>query len=85
MVGMWLAFFALLFAGRLDELWRAVTQLPILLQIVAWIVFLPWMLGAWVWTGDWPEWLRVGLVLCFAVGWTWVSVPKSVRRRALPS
>ena len=79
MVGMWLAFFWLLFAGALDGLWRTITGLPILLDIVLWIVFLPWMLATWVWTGPWPEWIRVTLVLCFAIGWTVVSIPR--RRR----
>lgn len=79
MVGMWVAFFGLLFAGRLDDLWRLVTQLPLVVEIVAWIAFFPWLLGTWVWTGSWPEALRVALVLCFAVGWTLVSIPR--RRR----
>lgn len=76
MVGMWVTFFWLLFANGLDEVWRAVTGLPILIEIVVWIVFLPWMLGTWVWTGPWPDWVRVALVLCFAIGWTLVSIPR---------
>lgn len=76
MVGMWVAFFWLLFADRLDDVWRWVTQLPVLVEIVVWIVFFPWMLGTWVWTGSWPDWLRVALVVCFVVGWTVVSIPR---------
>lgn len=74
MVGMWVAFFWLLFADRLDDVWRWVTQLPLLGEIAVWIVLFPWMLGTWVWNSSWPDWLRVGLVVCFAAGWTLVSV-----------
>jgi hypothetical protein len=76
MVGMWVAFFGLLFANRLDEVWKLVTQLPVVVEVVVWIAFLPWMLATWVWTGSWPELLRIALVLCFAIGWTLVSIPR---------
>ena len=79
MAGMWVAFFWLLFADRLDAVWGWVTQLPVLVEIVVWIVFFPWMLGTWVWTGSWPDWLRVALVVCFAVCWTVVSIPRPGR------
>ena len=28
----------------------------------------------------WAAWLRVGLVICFAVGWTLASLPRAKRR-----
>jgi hypothetical protein len=80
MAGMWLAFFWLLFADSLDQVWKAITELPILLEILVWIVFLPWVLGTWVWTAPWPEWLRITLVLCFAIGWTLISLPRGRKR-----
>jgi hypothetical protein len=80
MIGMWVVFFALLFAGRLDELWSAIRDFPLVLQIVLWVVFLPWMLGTAVWTSSWGEGPRVLLVVCFAVGWTLISIPR--RRKA---
>lgn len=79
MVVMWIGFFALLFAGQLASLWSAITALPVVVQVVAWIAFLPWMLATWVWTGTWAEWVRVALVLVFAIGWTLVSIPRSWR------
>jgi hypothetical protein len=82
MVGMWVAFFWVLLAGGLDEVWRAIAQLPVLLEVLAWIVFLPWVLGTFVWTSPWPEWLRAALVLLFAVCWIAVSVPRPRRRSA---
>ena len=77
MVGMWVAFFVLLFAGRLDGLWSAIRQLPLVVEIVLWVAFLPWMLGMAVWTSGWTDWLRVLLVLCFAFGWAIMSIPRT--------
>jgi hypothetical protein len=76
MVGMWVAFFWLLFADKLDDVWRWVTQLPVLAEIAVWIVFFPWVLGTYVWNSSWLDWLRVGLVVCFAAGWIVVSMPR---------
>ena len=79
MVGMWIVFFALLFAGRLGALWNLILHLPLLIEIVVWVVFFPWVLATAVWTSSWVDWLRIVLVLCFAVGWTIASIPR--RRR----
>jgi hypothetical protein len=79
MVGMWVAFFVLLFADHLGMLWNAILHLPLLVEIVLWVLFLPWMLGMAVWTSSWSDWLRIVLVLLFALGWTIASIPR--RRR----
>jgi len=83
MVGMWLAFFALLWADQLDEIWSWIRDLPLIAEIVLWIAFLPWMLGMAVWTSSWATWIRLVLVVLFAVGWTVVSIPRR-RRRVKP-
>lgn len=85
MVAMWLAFFVLLFAGRLDDLWHAILQLPLVVEIILWVLFLPWMLGMAVWTSTWADWLRVVLVLCFAAGWTIVSYPRAKKAGGSPA
>lgn len=82
MVGMWLVFFTLLITDQLASLWNNITQLPLFVEIAIWIGFLPWMLGSWVWLGSWPLWLRLGLVLCFAIGWSIVSIPRKRVPRA---
>jgi hypothetical protein len=79
-VGMWMAFFVLLFADQLDKIWGAVRDLPFVAEIVLWVLFLPWMLGTAVWTTSWSGWIRVALVACFAVGWTVVSIPRRTSR-----
>ena len=64
------------FADRLDEVWSAIRDLPLLVEVGVWVAFLPWMLGTAVWASSWPAVVRVLLVLCFAVGWTVVSIPR---------
>jgi hypothetical protein len=76
MVVMWVAFFVLLVADSVDEIWDAVRDLPLLVEVVAWVAFLPWMLGTAVWTSTWPAAVRALLVACFAIGWTIVSIPR---------
>lgn len=76
-VGMWVAFFVTLFAHQLDPLWSGIRQLSLLVQILLWLGFLPWMLGAAVWTSSWAGWLRVLLVIGLAVGWTLASIPRA--------
>jgi hypothetical protein len=83
MVVMWVAFFALLLADRLDDVWSWVRSLPLLVEGVLWFAFFPWLLGTAVWTSSWSDLVRVLLVCCFAAGWTLVSVPRA-RKDAAP-
>ena len=77
MIFMWAAFFVLLFADRLGELWTAIRDLPLLGEIGVWVAFLPWVLGTAVWTSSWPTAVRVVLILCFAVCWMIASIPRN--------
>jgi ABC-type amino acid transport system permease subunit len=66
----WLAFAAGLVwsQGSLDQTWQTVRSWPILVQLVAWLLFLPVMLGLWVWETTWPFIVRLVLVVGIA-GW----------------
>jgi ABC-type amino acid transport system permease subunit len=66
----WLAFGAALIwsQGSLDAAWQAVRSLPLLVQLVLWVLFLPVMAGLWVWETTWPLMLRLIVVLGIA-GW----------------
>jgi ABC-type amino acid transport system permease subunit len=66
----WLAFGAALIwsQGSLDAAWQAVRGLPLLVQLVVWVLFLPVMVGLWVWETTWPLLLRLIVVLGIA-GW----------------
>jgi hypothetical protein len=69
--GIWLALAAMLVLNpaAIDELWRAIGTLPILVQLVLWVLFLPVMAGIWVWETSWPDLLRLAIVIGLA-GWT---------------
>jgi len=78
----WVAFGAALIwsQGSLDQAWTTIRELPLLVQIVAWVLFLPVMAGLWVWETGWPLVVRLVVVIGIA-GWNLlVFLP-----RALPA
>ena len=83
MAGMWVVFFVLLNSGRIDDVATWIRDLPLLLEILVWVVFFPWVLATAAWTSDWSEGLRLTLVILFAATWTIVSIPrpKTVRKK----
>lgn len=66
----WVAFGAALIwsQGSLDQAWQAIRDLPLIVQVVVWVLFLPVMLGLWVWETSWPIVVRLVLVVGLA-GW----------------
>jgi hypothetical protein len=65
---LWIAFGAgLLWSqGSVDAAWQAIRDLPWILQAVVWLLFLPVMIGMWIWETTWP--LAVRLVLIIGIG-----------------
>ena len=49
MVGMWIAFFAALYADQLDAVRGWVRDLPLLAELGLWLLAFPWLLGTAVW------------------------------------
>jgi hypothetical protein len=77
----WVAFGAglLLSQGSLDQAWQAIRGLPLVVQVGVWLLFLPVMIGLWVWETTWPLILRLVLVLGIA-GWNLlVFLPKALQ------
>ena len=76
---LWLAFAAGLVFNRplLDKSWPAFRRLPFLVQILSAFLFLPVVLGLWIWHASWPAWLRLALVaaLAFATLYTFFPWP----------
>ena len=75
----WLAFGAALVwsQGSLDQAWQAIRGLPLVVQALVWLLFLPVMLGLWIWETTWPLVVRLTLVLGVA-GWNLlVFLPKA--------
>jgi hypothetical protein len=54
--------------GTLDQAWAAIRGLPLLVQIVIWVLALPVMAGLWIWETSWPVVVRLVLVVGLA-GW----------------
>ena len=67
---LWVGFAAALLTnpGALDEAWQSIAQLPLPIQAVVWLLFLPVMAGLWVWGTDWPVLIRLVIVAGLA-GW----------------
>jgi hypothetical protein len=70
---LWLGFIAALVANPavLDAAWDAIVSLPLVVQAVTWLLFLPLMSGLWVWTTDWSLLIRIAIVVAIA-GWNLV-------------
>jgi hypothetical protein len=66
--GLWLGFGIALVTNpaALDDWWRAITQLPLPVQALAWLLFLPVLAGLWVWQTDWPLVVRWILIVGIA-------------------
>jgi hypothetical protein len=66
----WVAFGAglVLSQGSIGQVWETIRGLPLIVQLVAWLLFLPVMVGLWIWETTWPLVVRLVLVLSIA-GW----------------
>ena len=79
----WVAFAAgLIFSqGSVDQAWQTIRALPLLVQIVVWLLFLPVMIGLWVWETSWPLIVRLVLVVGVA-GWNLIMfLPKALQAK----
>ena len=66
----WIAFAASVIwsQGSIDQTWQTIRGLPLVLQAVVWLLFLPVMIGLWIWESTWPFIVRLILVIGIA-GW----------------
>ena len=61
--------------ARLGEIWAWTRSLPLLVQGVIWLLFLPWMICLWIWMLPWAMPIRLVLVVG-ALAWTnWLLWP----------
>lgn len=62
----------------LDDVWAWFQGLQMPLAVVIWIVFLPLVVGLWIWESTWPP--LVGLALGLGMlAWTLASVSGTIR------
>ena len=67
----------------LDLLWNWVRALPLAAEIMVWVLFLPIMVGLWIWESTWPALARL-LAFAGIVIWTFLAVSsfwRAVRSR----
>jgi hypothetical protein len=79
----WIAFAAgLIFSqGSVDQAWQTIRELPLIVQIVVWVLFLPVMIGLWIWETSWPLIVRLVLVVGVA-GWNlFMFLPRALQAK----
>jgi hypothetical protein len=76
----WIAFGAALVVsqGSVDAAWAAARSWPLVVQVVVWVLFLPVMVGLWVWETSWPLIVRLVLVVGIAAWNLLVFLPRAV-------
>jgi hypothetical protein len=77
---LWVGFAIALVVNRewLDWLWNWVQALPSVAKIIVWVLFLPGMVGLWIWESSWPDLVRL-LALAGIVAWTLAAVSSFLR------
>lgn len=75
---LWIGFLAALVAdpAMLVAARATIDDLPLVVQAVAWLLFLPVMGGLWAWTTDWPLVVRGALVIGLATWNLLVFIPR---------
>jgi hypothetical protein len=54
--------------AAVDVAWQSIGSQSLVIQAVAWLLFLPLMGGLWVWSTDWPLVVRIVVIVALA-GW----------------
>lgn len=72
---LWIGFLIALIVNRewLGVVWSWTQALPLLPRIIVWVLFLPGMVGLWIWESSWPAPARL-VGLAAIVGWNLVAV-----------
>ncbi len=77
---LWVGFAIALVVNRewLDLLWNWVQALPSVADIIVWVLFLPMMVGLWIWESSWSDLVRL-LAFAGIVVWTLLAVSSFLR------
>ena len=78
---LWIAFAGglVLSQGSIDQAWTSIRGLPLIVQVVVWILFLPVMIGLWVWETSWPLVVRLVLVAGVAAWNLFMFLPRAAQ------
>ncbi len=74
------AYLLLVASGGLTAAWEWVRSLPLLIQLVMWLLLLPWMLALWISQTPWAPAVRIILIAGIALATFWISIPPLFRR-----
>lgn len=82
MVGGWAAFLVALtgFPQALEDVWSAVSDLPLVLEGLAWVLGFPFLVGLAVWNASWDEAVRLVAIALLAVSYTYMFRPRESKR-----
>lgn len=76
----WVAFGAALIwsQGSVDAAWQAIRDLPLLIEGLVWLLFLPVMVALWIWETSWPVALRLLLVISIGAWNLFIFLPRAL-------
>ena len=77
---LWVGFAIALIMNRewLDLLWNWVRALPTVAEVMIWLLFLPSMVGLWIWESSWSTPVQL-LGLAGIVVWTFLAASSFIR------
>jgi len=83
MAGLWGAFVTLLAVSpsTLDDAYDWLVGLPLVWELLMWLLTLPWTVAYLVYETDWTHWLRVALVASIVTVHLSVCAPRTPRPR----
>ena len=64
--------------GTMDDLWHRTHRLPLLILGMVWLLFLPLMIGLWIWERAWSLPIRLFLIIALGVWNVYVFFPLSL-------
>ena len=79
MAGLWGAFVTLLAVSptTLDDAHDWLRDLPVVWEILMWIVTLPWTLAYLAYDSSWEHWVRVAVIALFVIVHLAISAPRA--------
>lgn len=78
MVTGWIAFAVAIVASQqtLDDIWTAVRDLPLIVELFVWLIAFPFLVGLAIWQASWDESTRLIAIAVLAIGYTLIFVPR---------
>ena len=77
---LWVGFIIALIVNQawLDMVWNWAQALPLVPRIIVWVLFLPILVGLWIWESSWSGLAR-GIGFAAIVGWTMLAASSLVK------